>query len=177
MSKYVTNPDAIEALKLSSFVRSLSRQLFHVPTPPISLIPLYSGNPSEVFQRVFHTLGEERLRRLEIAISDSAIGTAQESYTIVLALKNTLLQNGLQHCLFEVENVGKVKIVSVLQRLIDHVIIRKTGFPFNEQVTSFSSLSGLSVLTKATKLLNELTVAPDAKGDKGTVYLREMNGA
>ena len=70
-----------------------------------------------------------------------------------------------------------MKIVSVLQRLIDHVIIRKTGFPFNEQVTSFSSLSGLSVLTKATKLLNELTVAPDAKGDKGTVYLREMNEA
>ena len=111
LSKYVTNPDAIEALKLSSFVRSLSRQLFHVPTPPIPLIPLYSGNPSEVFQRVFHTLGEERLRRLEIAISDSAIGTAQEAYTIVLALKNTLLQNGLQDCSFEVENVGKVKIV------------------------------------------------------------------
>ena len=172
LSKYVTNPDAIEALKLSSFVSSLSRQLFHVPTPPIPLIPLYSGNPSEVFQRVFHTLREERLRRL-----DSAIGTAQEAYTIVLALKSTLLQNGLQDCSFEVENVGKVKIVSVLQRLIDHVIIRKTGFPFNEQVTSFSSLSGLSVLTKATKLLNELTVAPDAKGDKGTVYLKEMNGA
>ena len=172
LSKYVTNPDAIEALKLSSFVRSFSRQLFHVPTLPIPLIPLYSGNPSDVFQRVFHTLREERLRRL-----DSAIGTAQEVYTIVLALKSTLLQNGLQDCSFEVENVGKVKIVSVLQRLIDHVIIRKTGFPFNEQVTSFSSLSGLSVLTKATKLLNELTVAPDAKGDKGTVYLREMNGA
>ena len=33
------------------------------------------------------------------------------------------------------------------------------------------------MLTKATKLLNELTVGPDAKGDKGTVYLREMNGS
>ena len=65
-----------------------------------------------------------------------------------------------------------MKIISVLQRLIDHVIIRKTSFPFNEQVTSFSSLSGLS----ATKLLNELTFGPDAKGDKGTVYLGEMNG-
>ena len=104
LSKYVTNPDAIEALKLSSFVRSLSRQLFHVPTPPISLIPLYSGNPSEVFQRVFHTLREERLRRL-----DSAIGTAHEAYTIVLALKNTLLQNGLQDYSFEVENVGNLR--------------------------------------------------------------------
>ena len=171
----MTNPDAIEAL--SSFMRSLSRQLFHVPTPPVPLIPLYSGNPSEVLQKVFHTLGEERLRHLEIAISDSGIGTAQEAYTIVLALKNTLLQNGLKDCSFELESVGEVKIVSVLQRLIDHVIIRKTGFPFNEQVTSFSSLSGLSVLTKATKLLNGLTVGPDAKGDKGTVYSREMNWA
>ena len=70
-----------------------------------------------------------------------------------------------------------MKIVSVLQRLIDHVIIRKTGFPFNELATSFSSLSGLSVLRKATKLLNVLTVGPDAKGDKGTAYLREMSGA
>ena len=75
------------------------------------------------------------------------------------------------------DNVGGVKIVNVLQRLIDHVVIRKTGFPFNELATSSVTISGLSWLRKATKLLNELTVGPDGKVEEGTVYLREMNGA
>ena len=57
LSKYVTNPDALEALKLSSLLRSL----FHMPTPPISLIPMYDGNPAEIVQKIFHNLGEERL--------------------------------------------------------------------------------------------------------------------
>lgn len=177
LSKYVANPDALEALKLSSFLRSLSRHLFHVPTPPISLIPMYDGNPAEILQKIFHTLGEERLRRLKIEVRNSAIGNAQEAYSIILALKNTLLQNGLQDISLEVDNVGGVKIVNVLQRLIDHVVIRKTGFPFNELATSSVTISGLSWLRKATKLLNELTVGPDGKVEEGTVYLREMNGA
>ena len=104
LSKYVANPDALEALKLSSFLRSLSRHLFHVPTPPISLIPMYDGNPAEILQKIFHTLGEERLRRLKIEVSDSAIGNAQKAYSIILALKNTLLQNGLQDISLEVDN-------------------------------------------------------------------------
>ena len=173
----MTNPDALEALKLSSFLRSFSRHLFHVPTTPISFIPMYDGNPAEILQKIFHILGEERLRRLKIEVSDFVIGTAQETYLIILALKNTLLQNGLHDCLLEVENAGGVRIVSVLQRLIDHVVIRKTGFPFNELTTSSFTISGLSWLRKATKLLNELTFGPDGKGEERTVYLREMNGA
>ena len=78
----------------------------------------------------------------------STIGTALEAYSIIFAMKNTLLQNGLQDCSLEVDNVGGVKIVSVLQRLIDHVVIRKTCFPFNALATSSLTISGLSWLRR-----------------------------
>lgn len=175
LKNYVTDVDATEASKLSTFLRSLSRRLIQVPTPPLSLIPIYEKNPSQMLEKLLHTLQKERLQQLSIQVNDLATGTEQEAYELMLAMKNALTQDGLEECAFEVENVGRIKFINAFQRVIDHVIIRTSGFPLNELGTSYVTLDGLSCLQRTTKLMDDFSIGPNA--NKEMVYLREMNGA
>ena len=176
MKKYTTEADSLEASNLSSFLRSLSGRLIHVPTPPLSIIPIYDKCPSQMLERLLCTLGKEQLQQLSIQVSDQAIGTVQEAYEIMHAMKRALIQNGLEECSFEVHNVGQVKFISAFQRIIDHVIIRTNGFPVNKLDTCYSTLDGLSWLQRATSLMKEISNSPRA-GEETVTYLREMNGA
>ena len=177
LTNYLTDIDATEASKLSSFLRSLSRRLIQVPTPPLSLIPIYDKYPSQMLEKLLPTLRKERLQQLSIQVNDSATGTEQEAYELMLAMKNALLQNGLEECAFEVENVARVKFTNALQRVIDHAIIRTSGFPINELGTCFLTLDGLSWLERSTTLMDGLSNGSNADKENSTVYLREMNGA
>ncbi|CAH3181895.1 unnamed protein product [Porites lobata] len=118
---------------------------------------------------------KERLQQLSIQVNDLATGTEQEAYELMLAMKNALTQDGLEECAFEVENVGRIKFINAFQRVIDHVIIRTSGFPLNELGTSYVTLDGLSCLQRTTKLMDDFSIGPNA--NKEMVYLREMNGA
>ena len=63
---------------LSSLLRKLSQDLLKVPTPPLSVIPIYQRDPSKVLEKLLETLGEERLKQHHVPISTQSIGTAQE---------------------------------------------------------------------------------------------------
>lgn len=177
LSKYLADVDETEASKLSSFLRKLSQDLFIVPTPPLSVIPIYRRDPSTVLEKLRQTLGEEKLKQQHVPVSAQSTGTAQETYSTMLAMKKSLIENELEECAFEVENVGRVKIVSALQRVIDHVIIRTNGLPLNELGVESSTIDGLAWIEKTIELLNELSNGEKAENQEDTVYLREMYGA
>jgi len=130
-----------------------------------------------MLEKLLPTLRKERLQQLSIQVNDSATGTEQEAYELMLAMKNALTQNGLEECAFEVENVARVKFTNALQRVIDHAIIRTSGFPINELGTCFLTLDGLSWLERSTTLMDGLSNGSNADKENSTVYLREMNGA
>lgn len=177
LCKYLAQVDESEASKLSSLLRKLSQDLLKVPTPPLSLIPIYKRDPSKVLEKLLETLGEERLKQHQVYISAQSTGTAQETYSTMLAMKDSLIENGLQECTFEVENIGRVKIVSALQRVINHVIIRTNGFPLGELGAQSSTVDGMAWIEKTTELLSKLPIDKNLEKQDDNVYLREVNGA
>ena len=177
LSKYLADVDESEASMLSSLLRKLSQDLLKVPTPPLTVIPIYQRDPSKVLEKLLETLGEERLKQHHVPISAQSIGTAQETYSTMLAMTKSLIENGLQESAFEVENVGGVKIVSALQRVIDHAIIATNGFPLEELGAENSTMDGLTWIEKTTELLSKLPNNENAEKQDENVYLREVNGA
>ena len=87
----------------------------------------------------------------------------------MLAMKESLIENGLQECTFEVENTGHVKIVSALQRVIDHVIIRTNGFPLGELGVQSSTIDGLAWIEKTNELLSKCQVTKTLRNRTTTV--------
>ena len=177
LSKYLADTDESEASKLSSLLRKLSQDLLKVPTPPLSIIPIFERDPSKVLEKLVEALGEERLKQHHVPISARCSGTTQETYSTMLAMKKSLIDSGLQEYAFEVENVGRLKVVSALQRVIDHVIILTYRFPLDELGAGSSIINGLAWIEKTTELLSKILSDENAEKQDDKVYLREVNGA
>lgn len=169
LCKYLAQVDESEASKLSSLLRKLSQDLLKVPTPPLSFIQIYQQDPLKVLEKLLETLGEERLKQHQVHISAQSTGTAQETYSTMLAMKESLIENGLQECTFEVENIDRVKIVSALQRVINHVIIRTNGFPLGELGAQSSTIDGLAWIEKTNELLSKCQVTKTLRNRTTTV--------
>lgn len=91
-------------------------------------------------------------------------------------MKMSLLDNKLEDYMFEVENIAQVKVVSAIQRLMDHVVIYgMDGLPLDE-LKEDSKMDGLSWLKQTAPLLDEMSCALEMKKEDETTYLREMNG-
>ena len=76
--------------------------LLKVPTPPLSVMPIYQRDASKVLEKLLETLGGEGLKQHHARVPFSAqyIGTAQETYSTMLAIKKSLIENGLQEFAF-----------------------------------------------------------------------------
>lgn len=172
--KYLSDIDTTDASNLSTCLRRLSKNLIKVPTPPVSLIPIYQKKPSEVLEKLVSTLGEDRLAQMLVPVSPQSSETSMETYSTMMAMKNFLLNNDLEECTFEVESVGRVKVVNVLQRVIDHVVIRTCGLPIKELNATSSTVNGMSWIKEASALLDDLSTNREESGEIG--YLREMSG-
>ena len=91
-------------------------------------------------------------------------------------MKNSIIENELEECAFEVENIAQVKVVSALQRIIDHVVIKTNGLPLYEPKADVK-VDGQSWIKITAPLLHEMSSSSDTNKMEDIVHLREMNGA
>lgn len=81
---------------LSSLLRKLSQDLLKVPTPPLSVIPIYQRDPSKVLEKLLETLGEEGSNSTTSQLAHNLLEPLKKTYLTMLAMKKSLIENGLQ---------------------------------------------------------------------------------
>ena len=92
-------------------------------------------------------------------------------FTIICnqSIMQAMLANELQHSATNFRDIANAKVVRVLQRLIDHIAIRKCGLPTMKLHGNKSVLTTPSCFMKVGRLLYDIV------RDNHIIYLREMN--